>query len=150
MNIQSLKNREIAFLSSNKSRFREYGIAYKDILKMCLKYADDKVSEDVLISDMATEYIKKEKFRYDFTKNEKHQMHIKAALELIKKDFYPEEKLFKELDDFNLEFDFKGAKNFLRNRKYYKRIRPKTLKNVVSRIKEKFDKEYENTENITE
>jgi len=136
MNLKELKHREVNFLNSHKDRFEEYGRAYRDILKMCEEYAGPKLSEEILISDMANEYAEIENKRYLLTKNEKHLMHIKIANELSLSDQVSFNEVYKFLNRFSYNMDFNKAKEILLHTKVYKKVNPKTLIDVLNKINE--------------
>jgi hypothetical protein len=133
--LQELKEREVGFLNSHNSRYIEYGKACKDILNKCKNYAGSKLSENILITEMAEEYANQEKKYYALTKNEVHRLHIKLASEYYFKDFLTFNEIYKLLEKEERILSFEEAKNILiKDQEKFNRIQPKILKNVLEFI----------------
>jgi hypothetical protein len=133
---RELKEREIGLLNSHNSRFIEYGIACRDILRMCLSYAKPTLSENILITEMAEKYANQEKVYYELTKNEKHRLHIKIASEYYFKEFLTFNELYKILEKEERILSFEEAKDILiKDQPIYNRIQPKILTDVLEFIK---------------
>jgi hypothetical protein len=132
---RELKERELGLLNSHNSRFIEYGIACKDILQKCKNYAGPRLSENILITEMAEKYANQEKTYYDLTKNEKHRLHIKIASEYYFKEYLTFNELHKILETEDRVLSFNEAKNILiKNQSIYNRIQPKILIDVLEFI----------------
>ena len=134
--LKDLKEREVGFLGSYQSRYMEYGRACRDILQMCKEYAGPKVSEPILIAEMAEKYALQEKNMYKLTKNEKHRIHIKIASEYYLKDFATFNELLKSLSKYNRILNFEESKILLKENApalYYK-TKTSTLQEVLKFI----------------
>jgi hypothetical protein len=133
---RELKEREVGLLNSHNSRFKEYGIACRDILRMCLSNALPRLSENVLITEMAEQYAAQEKHYYNLTKNEKHRLHIKIASEYYFKEFLAFDELHKILDQEDRILTFEEARMILaKDQETFNRIQPRTLIDVLEFIK---------------
>jgi len=137
MNLEQLKHREIGLLNTHKTRFEEYGKAYQKIREMCEVYAGPRVSEEMLISDMAYKYVEEEKRLFDLTKNEKYKLHIKAASELFRKECVSFKDILKVLEKYNRIINYEEARNILRNESFYAKINPDTLIDVLHFIEKR-------------
>lgn len=133
MTLKELKAREIGLLNSHKEKLIEYGKAFIEIRKMCKNYSGKILSENMLISDIAQEYIKKEKELFNLTKNNNHLIHIKAASELYQKNTVIFDKIFLLLNKYHT-LDWELAKNIVKQTSYYDKIKPSTLQDVLNFI----------------
>ena len=145
MNLLELKQREIGLLNSNKNRFEEYGRACADIREMCENFAGNKLSDDILISDMSKKFIEKEQKLFNLTKNEKHLIRIKLATEFILKEYMPYNELYNYFNKINRIITFEEAHSILEDHILYKKIKPDILETVLNNIKkERSDEIYKN------
>ena len=83
MNIDELVKQEKAYLNANNSMLREFGIAYRDIIKSTEMDADPMCSEEMLLDKHAREMFKKYEFSLKLTKEEKYKYRMKAASDLM-------------------------------------------------------------------
>jgi len=134
MNLQELKIRELGLLNTHRDRYVEYGVAYTDIRKICENFSGPKLSDGILISEIAQQYALKEKKLYDLTKDKKHLMHIKAASELFKKEFVSFNVLFDFFSKQKRNIKFEEAKHLLSQTSFYDRVNPQTLVDVLQFI----------------
>jgi hypothetical protein len=144
--LQQLKTQEKGLLDTHQSHFIEYGRAYRDIHEMCNDWGGHKLSEEVLISDMAYKYVEHEKRLFDLTKKEEHKLHIKAASELYKKNYVTYNKIHELLIKFNRLLEFSEAKDYL-SKNYpaiYVNTMPETLERVLTDLN---GREYETNTN---
>jgi hypothetical protein len=125
--IKELKIRERELLNSHVSNFIEYGRALKEIIKIAESNAQPKLSEEVLLNDCARKYVEHEKHLFDLTKNKKHQLHIKAASELFKKEFASFDDIYKYIYSPVKIYSFEEAKKVLQRLDLYNKIKPQTL-----------------------
>jgi hypothetical protein len=133
--LQELKEREIGLLNSHNSRYIEYGKACKEILDMCNSYSKFRLSEQVLISDMAEKYAQKEKKLYDLTNNEKYRLHIKLASEYYLKNFISFDELYNILSQEERILTFEEAKNIiLQSPEVFIKVKTNTLLEVLKKI----------------
>ena len=135
MTLNELKTRERGLLISNRSSLEEYGKAYAELRSLCEEYAGPKLSEDMLISDMAEKYISKEKRLFEITGNEKHRKHIKIASELLKRETASHAEVSKIIA--NRKVNFEEARNILRKTRIYKKVKPNTLREVLNATNQK-------------
>lgn len=133
--LEQLKHRECELLNSYQSHFIEYGRALKVLISKMEAFAGDRLSEEVLLSDCARDYIREETKKYIATKREEHQLHIKLASEYLLKEFLLEEEIVNLLKEKLTKFTFTEAKNILCNLPEYSKIRPEDLKKVLIKLK---------------
>jgi hypothetical protein len=150
MTLKELKQKEVIFLNMNKDQFREYGIAYRDIIKMCNDYAGPKLSEDALISNIAYNYVEKQKKIYDLNKQEKILLRIKIASELFTEEFIPPNVIHEVLTRHKRDFSFYEAKRLLKRENFYKQINPQTVIEVLQNIRRSKRKSNEILEDVSE
>jgi hypothetical protein len=131
MDLPELKERGLELLRTCRDRLEEYGRAFNEIWKMCNNYAGPKLSDSILISDIAYSYVEKERSLYNLTKNEKHLMHIKAANELYITERISFDDIHKVLDKYKRKIDFDEAKEILKQEDFYNSIHPDTLNDVL-------------------
>jgi hypothetical protein len=133
--LQDLKEREKGLLNSHNSRFIEYGKACKEILNLCSSFAGPRLSEQMLIADMAEKYANKEKELFDLTKNENHRLHIKVASEYYLKELVPFDRLYNQLAQETRVLTFEEAKLILaKDPELFVKVKTKTLVDVLKLI----------------
>ena len=133
MNLKELQKREVELLSSNRSTLMEYGKAYKDILKMCQLSSDPWLSDDVLISDKAIEFIQKTQEELKIKNDENLKLQIYAANKLIIKTFIQKEKIANLLEKYKYTLkNFDEAREILKFDPNYRKMHPKTLSLVLN------------------
>ena len=133
--------READLLSTHQTDFIEYGIALKEIRELCDACSLPRLSEEVLVNDIARKYAEKEKRYYDLTGKDKYLKHIKAASELFKKNFVSFNEVFDIVYNKNRQYTFDEARSLLKEKEIYKKIKPQTLIEVLEFIKLKFEEE---------
>jgi len=136
MTLKDLKLREASLLNSHRNNFEEYGKALKDIIKMCEQYGGPRLSETMLISDMAYKFIEREQSIFELTKNENCKLRIKAASELCKYNYMPFEKLYEFLNNQPYTFTYEEACDFLKQQTFYEKVHPEILLEVINKLKE--------------
>lgn len=135
MNLKELKTHEAGLLSSNKSNLIEYGKAYRDILKKCERSSDPWLSDEVLISDKAIEFIEELKNELKIKNDENLKLQIYAASKLIIKNFLSKNQVKQLLDFYEKDYyDFNSAREILKSSPDYCKISPKTLCLILDEI----------------
>lgn len=128
MDLKGLREHEKGLLCSNRSTLIEYGKAYKDILKKCERSSDPWLSDEVLISEKAEEFIREIKNELAIKDDDNLRLQAYAASKLIIKDYLSKDEVKRILDSYETDFStFDEARTLLRNSPLYRRISPKTL-----------------------
>lgn len=132
MDIKELKKQEQGLLTSYNSNLKEYGRAYKAIIDKYNKYSGKCLSDDILISDLAKEYISEQKREMNFVKDkEPYFQRINGASKLIISHYASETQVRAILDDEKPK-TFEDAHNILKLSYLYKKIRPEMVENIIS------------------
>jgi hypothetical protein len=131
MNLVELKERGLGLLRLCRDRCEEYGKAYIEILKMCDNYAGPKLSDQILISDIAHKYAAKQESNYILTKQDIYLQRIKAASELYISERVSFDDVHKILYPYKRKMEFEEAKEILRETHFYNNIGPDTLIEVL-------------------
>lgn len=128
MDLKKLKEQEKGLLCSNRAILIEYGKAYKSILNRCLQSSDPWLSDEVLISNKAQEFINDMKAELSIKNDENLRLQIYAASKLIIKDFLSKKEVKEILESSKEKYtNFDEARTILQQNSLYKKISPKTL-----------------------
>ncbi len=133
MNYDELKNMEKGYLTSNNSTFRIYGKVLKYMKDKYNSYSKSWLSDDMLFSEIASNYIEKCKHDMAFVEDkEEYKLKIRFASQFVKKDFLSKSKVKELLDDYRGELSFEKVREYLEDNYQYSRISPKILEIVIS------------------
>lgn len=135
MTYDELKRQEAALLSSSNKRLRLYGQAYKEIMRRYNQYAKSWLSDEQLISALASGYIKKQAEDSQFADDKSsYKARISAALKLIVNDKMTYENVYRMVEDLNLSLDdltFENVRDIMSRKYYYSLVTPENLRRAV-------------------
>lgn len=138
--VNELKKYKKLLYSSNRNNLIEKAKTFSIILDRWEKYSDPYLSDVVLLSDIAEEFIKEASNMYKITKDEKYKIQITAARELILKSWAPKKEVKEYLEDFvknKKNITFNEVKLILRQSYLWNKTRPSTIISILKDFEQK-------------
>lgn len=132
MDFNELKRTESGYLASNNKTFREYGKVLKVFKDRYGKYAGHCLSDEMLFSKIAKEYIEDQKREMMFVSDrDDYKMRIRYASQFVIHDFASKPQVEKVLEKFNGKWDFDEVNAFLQSHYLYTKIEPETVDMII-------------------
>ena len=132
MTYETLKKTEAGYLASNSKTFREYGKVLKYIKEKYDAFSSNCMSDDILISDLASKYIEAQKREMMFvSEKDDYKLRIRFAKQFIKNDFISKTQVKKLLENYDGEYKFESINKFLSGHYLYNRIRPEVVESII-------------------
>lgn len=140
MNGKELKRHAASLMSTHNRNLRNYGIAYREIAKMYDHYSGFCLSDEMLLSDLAKEYIKEQHSHLEVVKKDTDIIvaKINAASKLTISDFLTLEETLEILRSCKVQKndDRHTAVSKIENHYQYKKIRPKIFLKAFTMIEQ--------------
>jgi len=133
MKYDELKRTETGYLASNSKTFREYGKVLKYLKDRYDSYSQNCTSDEILFSDIAHEYIEKQKHEMMFVSDKtNYKLRIRYASQFINKDFVSRSTVEKLLKNYNGNYEFDEINEFLKSHYLYSKIRPEIIETIIA------------------
>lgn len=143
MTIDELKRQEPKLLSSSISRLKQYGLAYKEIIRKAKQFSGLWLSDEMLLSEIAKKFIDSEKKESQFAKDKStYEARIAAAAQLVRNDVLSYDSTYKAIESLDLtknDLEFEKVRELIKNKYYYPKISPAVLSSVIEDLKRQLD-----------
>jgi hypothetical protein len=133
MTVEEAKKREASFLRSNSSTSREYGIAYRDIVKMWNESSTPWLSEEVDLNDAAHKYYNLSMSRFKTLGDQKYFLRAKAASDMFVSQILSKSETKSILRDLDIK-SLEDAKSVLKTHPKFRNLSPEVVLGVIDEL----------------